>query len=135
MEGRGRFDLPGYKMKGASLILQRPSIVPTIMLQTTFFLISLVVGALAITPAITDGVQKVSTQVTKLDNAVTAFASTNTFMDAFVRLSNLTPSTKTSLLAYTLCAVGYPQGRSYLGHRRWQSNGVYERRLNIQVND
>ena len=102
------------------------------MLQTTFFLISLVVGALAITPAITDGVQKVSTQVTKLDNAVTAFASTNTFMDAFVRLSNLTPQ---QTLPYTLCAVGYPQGRSYPGLRRWQSNGVYERKLNIQVND
>jgi len=61
------------------------------MLQTTFFLISLVVGAFAVSPAITDGVQKISTQVTKLDNDVTAFASTNTFKDAFVRLSCPTP--------------------------------------------
>lgn len=60
------------------------------MLQITFFLISLIVGAFAITPAILDGVQDISTQVTKLDNAVTAFASTNTYTDAFVRLSSPT---------------------------------------------
>jgi len=62
--------------------------VPRIMLHTTFFLISLVIGAFAITPAILDGVQDISMQVTKLDSDVTAFSAANTFMDAFVRLSN-----------------------------------------------
>jgi hypothetical protein len=100
MEGRGRFDHPGYKMEGVSLILSRPSIVPRIMLQTTFFLLALAVGVFAVTPAIPDGVQKISAQVTKLDNAVTAFSSTNTYMDAFVRLSS-TPSKNTSL--HPLC--------------------------------
>jgi len=63
----------------------RPSIVSRIMLrlQTTFFLITLVVGIFAITPAIPGVVKDISTQVTKLDNAITAFSSSNTYMDAF----------------------------------------------------
>ena len=73
-------------MEGVPLILLRLSIVPRIMLQTTFFLLTLVLGIFAITPDIPDGVQKISMQVTKLDDAATAFSSTNNYMDAFVRL-------------------------------------------------